>query len=170
MAHGTWPLAVRRAFEDMIVSISPLKMLLLAAVVELAAVHNLLPPGRGMVWRSDNEGADGGQFARALIARHNDAAPCILAGADVYECLATQAASLDAEAELISSFLVFVVRFPRRKQATNTAAYAAQVLAAVHTYYSDRSGRRPGIGDNDTSHSYIGAVIRGLRQLAQARG
>lgn len=32
-------------------------MLVLAAAVELAAAHDLLPPGRRMVWRSDNEGA-----------------------------------------------------------------------------------------------------------------
>lgn len=59
---------------------------------------------------------------------------------------------MHAEAELIASFLVFVVRFPRRKQTSNTAAYAAQVLAAVRTYYADRIGRRTGIGANDKVH------------------
>lgn len=83
-------------------------------------------------------------------------------------CL-TEDTTPQAEAELIASFLVFVVHFPRKRKSQNTAAYTTQVLAAVRTYNADRIGRRPGIGANDKARPYVRAVIRGLRQIARAQ-
>lgn len=51
---------------------------------------------------------------------------------------------LQAEADILSAFMAFVVSYPCTKNVLNSAAYALQVLWTVHSFYDDKIGRRPG--------------------------
>lgn len=71
-----------------------------------------------------------------------------------------------SEANLLSAFATFVVKFPRNKSGQNSADYATQVVASVRSLNAETLGRRPGMTPAGASHESFKTVVKGLRKMA----
>lgn len=74
----------------------------------------------------------------------------------------SDSALLRAEDNILGAFLAFVVMFPRRKNSSNTANYAIQVLSMVRAFFQELIDCRPGIALNGLPSGNLKAIVTGF--------